>query len=223
MEGSFGELDANQKILGDAATMTQAGAAFASPVAGAVIGGLKQAVTSSNDAIKSSFFDKLGLSELFENVAAVRKVLLNELVTPKKQDESDNGNKKSGGSSIGRTAQSKWGYDPETGMTYGNLRQFMTSYDKTCTFEQALSDLHLVTDAGQAKLKETAKKDESQQKQANPEVKPDDQIQQKGKASVNKTIGAPIKPAQPAQKSTVMDDGIGIQQQILINNNATPF
>lgn len=45
LTAGLNELDANQKFLSDAATITQTGASFANPVAGAVIGGLKQTVT----------------------------------------------------------------------------------------------------------------------------------------------------------------------------------
>ena len=81
LTSGFNELDANQKFLSDAAAMTQTGRAFASPVAGAVIGGLKQVVTSANDAIKTSFFINYGAPRLFENIGTVRKVLIMELTT----------------------------------------------------------------------------------------------------------------------------------------------
>lgn len=127
LTGGFNELNANQKFVSDASTLTQTGAAFASPVAGAVVGGLKQALTSANDAIKTNFFVNYGARQLFANIGIVREVLKSELsATP-----------------------SKWGYGP-LGMSYADLRHFLKAYDKTCFFEQAISDLDLTTKKGQA-------------------------------------------------------------------------
>jgi len=206
MEAGFNELDANQKFLSDAATVTQTGAAFANPVAAAVIGGLKQTVTSANDAIKTSFFAKLGLPEIFENIAAVRRVLVNELTESTNHDD---------GSVVGGSNSSSWGYRRGVGMHYGNLRRFMAVYDKSCLFEQALSDLRLTTDKGQSDLKE-------------PDVAPE----QSGAAPTE-----PSPPKAPAQAGTntgkrpggqlapapVTEARGNIKRQILINNNANPL
>jgi hypothetical protein len=106
-------------------------------VAGAVIGGLKQITTSANDAIKTSFFTKLGLPEIFESIAGVRKVLFNDLKAIDKTSAN---------------SQSRWGYKPGTGMPYGKLREFMSVYDKSCLFEPAMDGLRLVTNQGQSDL-----------------------------------------------------------------------
>jgi len=118
LTGGFNELNANQKFISDASTLTQTGAAFASPVAGAVVGGLKQALTSANDAIKTNFFVNYGARQLFENIGTVREVLKSDLTN-------------------------------SAGMSYADLRHFMKAYDKTCFFEQAISDLDLTTKQGQ--------------------------------------------------------------------------
>ncbi len=176
--GGFGELEANQKFLSDASTMTQTGAAFASPVAGAIVGGLKQAVTSANDAIKTSFFINFGAPQLFENISAVRHLMINEL-------EPTDGK------------PSKYGYTPLDGMSYANLNRFMTAYDKTCFFEQAINDLNRTTDHGQAKLKNgEPKKEDSTQKVSKPE-----QVKNNAEPSSSETL----------------------QKILLIDNNLTPM
>jgi len=147
LTAGFNELDANQKFLSDAATMTQTGASFANPVAGAVIGGLKQTVTSANDAIKTSFFVNYAAPQMFKNIATVRKVLIDDLT------EGQENNK-----------ISKWGYTSDNGMSYANLRRFMTVYDKSCMFEQAISDLSISTDQGQIKLKDPTLTDQNSAK-----------------------------------------------------------
>jgi hypothetical protein len=128
LEAGFHELDANQKFISDAATVTQTGAAFANPVAAAVIGGLKQTVTSANDAIKTAFFESFGVRQLFENIAAVRKNLIDDFL-------KENGNQ-----------------EKSKKTSYSAFRRFMTNYDKSCTFEQAISDLALVTKQGRDNL-----------------------------------------------------------------------
>jgi hypothetical protein len=42
-----------------------------------------------------------------------------------------------------------------SGMSYADLRHFMKAYDKTCFFEQAISDLDLTTQKGQATAQST--------------------------------------------------------------------
>ena len=188
--GGFNELDANQKFLSDAALMTQTGASFANPVAGAVVGGLKQAITSANDAIKTSFFVSYGAHQLFENIGSVRKTLITDLTTQipckTKSENTDE-------------TTSKWGYNSKNGMPYADLRRFMAIYDTSCSFEQAINDLNLVTDKGQAGLNNTA----------NTAKTSDNKTATNTDTTTNQT------PTDPTTNQNT------IQQDILINNKAT--
>jgi hypothetical protein len=188
--GGFNELDANQKFLSDAALMTQTGASFANPVAGAVVGGLKQAITSANDAIKTSFFVSYGAHQLFENIGSVRKTLITDLTTQiPNETKSKNTDE----------TTSKWGYNSKNGMPYADLRRFMAVYDTSCSFEQAINDLNLVTDKGQAGLNNTA----------NTAKTSDNKTATNTDTTTNQT------PTDPTTNQNT------IQQDILINNKAT--
>lgn len=205
MEAGFNELDANQKFISDSATVTQTGAAFANPVAGAVMGGLKQVVSSGNDAIKSTFFKDFGLPQIFKNVWSNRKILIEEL------SPSD-----------GESKKSKWGFSPENGMKYGALQQFMTTYDKTCRFEQAVSNLRETVDQGQADLKNTTAGDDSrgdskkQEKAAGAKEKSKDQ-------SASKAQPLPPLLADKPPQLLQLQELKAFRKRMLINNGANPL
>ena len=200
--GGFNELDANQKFLSDAALMTQTGASFANPVAGAVVGGLKQAITSANDAIKTSFFVSYGAHQLFENIGSVRKTLITDLTTqiPNKT-KSENTDE----------TTSKWGYNSKNGMPYADLRRFMAVYDTSCSFEQAINDLNLVTDKGQAGLNNTA----NTAKTPDNKTAPNTAKTSDNKTATNTDTTTNQTPTDPTTNQNT------IQQDILINNKAT--
>ncbi len=200
--GGFNELDANQKFLSDAALMTQTGASFANPVAGAVVGGLKQAITSANDAIKTSFFVSYGAHQLFENIGSVRKTLITDLTTQipckTKSENTDE-------------TTSKWGYNSKNGMPYADLRRFMAVYDTSCSFEQAINDLNLVTDKGQANLNKTA----NTAKTPDNKTAPNTAKTSDNKTATNTDTTTNQTPTDPTTNQNT------IQQDILINNKAT--
>ncbi len=200
--GGFNELDANQKFLSDAALMTQTGASFANPVAGAVVGGLKQAITSANDAIKTSFFVSYGAHQLFENIGSVRKTLITDLTTQipckTKSENTDE-------------TTSKWGYNSKNGMPYADLRRFMAVYDTSCSFEQAINDLNLVTDKGQAGLNNTA----NTAKTPDNKTAPNTAKTSDNKTATNTDTTTNQTPTDPTTNQNT------IQQDILINNKAT--
>lgn len=200
--GGFNELDANQKFLSDAALMTQTGASFANPVAGAVVGGLKQAITSANDAIKTSFFVSYGAHQLFENIGSVRKTLITDLTTQiPNETKTENTDE----------TTSKWGYNSKNGMPYADLRRFMAVYDTSCSFEQAINDLNLVTDKGQAGLNNTA----NTAKTPDNKTAPNTAKTSDNKTATNTDTTTNQTPTDPTTNQNT------IQQDILINNKAT--
>ena len=200
--GGFNELDANQKFLSDAALMTQTGASFANPVAGAVVGGLKQAITSANDAIKTSFFVSYGAHQLFENIGSVRKTLITDLTTQiPNETKTENTDE----------TTSKWGYNSKNGMPYADLRRFMAVYDNSCSFEQAINDLNLVTDKGQAGLNNTA----NTAKTPDNKTAPNTAKTSDNKTATNTDTTTNQTPTDPTTNQNT------IQQDILINNKAT--